>query len=123
MNCNRCPYYVRHGYANKTNKEIIFFNICSIKLKKENNQNTYNDGKTTSKKQTTEDKLNNHDPRKSNSCACNHYPFSNDFQYSSCPIYQEHYAINNIKNQVLPSKEDFHFNKNSPFSVTDLEPL
>lgn len=119
MGCRRCPHHVRHGQMAKDTNALEFSNLCGLKLKRLQDQDFVQKKGRTKGKQSSDTKLQKNIA--DGEAECMHYPFPEDFDYFSCPVYQQTFSSQGLKNGVVPTK-DLEFTESiSNVSVTDLE--
>jgi len=119
MNCRRCPHHVRHGQMAKDGKTLQFKDLCGLKLKRLQEQEVVQKKAKGRGRQAAEVKQKRVLVVKNSEC--NHYPFSDEFDYFSCTVYQKTFSSYGLKNSVLPTK-DIQFSESiANVSVTDLE--
>ncbi|MBP6217159.1 MAG: hypothetical protein KA436_01080 [Oligoflexales bacterium] len=121
MSCKRCPHHVRHGQVAKDGQDFQFKNLCGLKLKQ--NQDPELIKKTRGRGRPAAEPVRRKPPSADKSIDCTNYPFSSEFDYFFCNVYQETFASKGLKNDVVPTK-DFEFSENfTGVSVTDMELL
>src|SRR3989338_10193178 len=119
MNCRRCPHHVRHGQMAKDGKTLQFKDLCGLKLKRLQEQEVIQKKTKGRGRQVAEIKQKRVLVVKNSEF--NHYPFTEEFDYFSCTVYQKTFSSYGLKNSVLPTK-DIQFSESiANVSVTDLE--
>ncbi len=120
MNCRRCPHHVRHGQMAKDGKSLQFKDLCGLKLKRLQEQDPIQK-KIKGKGRQGAAEVKQKKVLVTKHSECSHVPFSEDFDYFSCSVYQKTFSSYGLKNGVLPTK-DIQFSESiANVSVTDLE--
>ena len=103
----------------KDGKTLQFKDLCGLKLKRLQEQETIPKKPKGRGRQPNE--LKQKKVLVTKNSECNHHPFPEEFDYFSCMTYQKTFASNGLKNGVLPTK-DLHFTESiAGISVTDLD--
>ncbi|MCY4443459.1 MAG: hypothetical protein OXC44_01480 [Proteobacteria bacterium] len=120
MNHSRCPHYIRHGTFNRKTQNMEFKNQCGLLIQR--HAKTHNTKTRARGKPQVQDA---HLPElpKGTPLTCNQVPFAKDFNYFSCPTYQETFQSGDHRYNAMPTK-DIQFSKQlSGSGLGDMELL
>ena len=122
MSCQRCPYHVRHGRVGADGKSIEFSDLCGLKIKAQEREESAKE---------------KHEPKKAGAKAvfrekpkyygkefeCINMPFEKSFQYRLCDVYLQTFKTPGMKNDVIPTKDFQYSDAFAGNSITDMELL
>jgi len=103
----------------KDGKTLQFKDLCGLKLKRLQEQETQQKKGRGRSRQAAEIKQKKVLVTKNSECI--HFPFFDDFDYFSCSVYQKTFSSYGLKNSVLPTKDIQFSDSITNVSVTDLE--
>ncbi len=122
MHCNRCPHHVKHGRYCQEKEQIVFKNLCGLKLKNsQEDSSAPKKGRSKGRPPPTETLLK--EPIEWDTLDCIHIPFQQGFDYIKCEVYQRVFSSSGLRNGVLPTKDFQYSEKLAGTSVTDMEYL
>ena len=122
MSCNKCPHHVRHGKVGEDGKSILFSDMCGLRMKQTQVTEIPNK-KIKGRGKASVEPIKRKPLPEGVTMECVHYPFSSQFDYFHCKIYQETFESKGMKNGVVPTK-DFQFSERlAGLAVTDMELL
>lgn len=122
MGCSRCPHHVRHGQVTSDGKSLQFKNLCGLRVKQAQDPEIQLK-KPRGRGRPPVETIKRKSLPPGSSTECSKYPFSNQFDYVACEIYQEVFETKGRGNGAVPTK-DFQYSESlSGMSVTDMELL
>ena len=123
MVCRRCPHHVRHGSVAPDKKNIIFSDICGLKVKSIERAEEAKEKSAglSDKKGVVRPAINALKSGKDTECV--EVPFPKDFMYRDCQVYRDIFKTTGTKNDVIPTQDIQYSEALTVGSITDLELL
>ena len=125
MTCNkRCPHHVHHGKVGDDGKTIRFSELCGLKMKQMQELDPPPRKGRGRGRPAAEPPVNRKlVPKPGDDPGCIHHPFSSQFDYFRCRVYEETFESNGLKNDVVPTKDFQYSERLAGQAVTDMELL
>lgn len=122
MNCTKCPHHVRHGQLAADGKNLMFQDLCELKIK-QNQDEDLNKLKARGRGRPPMDPVKRIPLAPGETTECRHFPFHRDFNYFKCEAYQHNFRSKGLRNGVVPTK-DFNYSASiTGGSITDMDLL
>ena len=136
MRSSRCPHHVYHGVYNRDTQQIEFQDRCALLMrdfaaipkptstrnrsKNLKNKSTAINSHKNAKNQNNSYKSTVLTDKQKQQIECHQVPFEKDFDYFSCPTYQQKFKSGISKNNAIPAN-DFQYSEQHSSGFGEME--